>query len=117
MDPYDLLIDALATYRLTRLATADVISEPLRSSVVGRVMGSAIDPSGAHGPATALEAVEAVADPPKVARLITCRWCAGMWIAGGVVAARAMAPKAWRPVGRALALSAGAALLARFETD
>ncbi|MCU1455483.1 MAG: hypothetical protein JWN46_3629 [Acidimicrobiales bacterium] len=117
MDGLELLVDGLATYRLTRLATADIISEPLRASVVGRVLGSTVDPSGSDGPRTALEAVEAVVDPPKLARLITCRWCAGVWIAGGVVVARLVAPKAWDPVARGLALSAGAVLIARFEED
>ena len=61
--------------------------------------------------------VEAVKDPPKLARLITCRWCAGVWIAGAVVAARTIAPRGWDPVAKGLALSAGAALLARFEDE
>ena len=37
---FDLLVDALATYRLTRLATADVISEPARMAVLRHVGGS-----------------------------------------------------------------------------
>ena len=117
MDALELVVDSLATYRLTRLATADIISEPLRASVVGRVMGAPVDPTGEAGPRTALEAVEEVVDPPKLARLITCRWCAGVWIAGGVVVARMVAPRAWQPLARGLALSAGAVLIARFEEE
>jgi hypothetical protein len=112
----DLVLDGLATYRLTRLATADVISEPYRRSLVGRLMGWGAEELAATTP-TSLEAVEGAEDPPKLARLITCRWCAGMWIAGGVVAARALAPRAWDPVARGLALSTGAALISRLETD
>ena len=48
--------------------------------------------------------VDALPEPPKLARLITCRWCAGVWIAAGVVGARSLAPRAWTPVARALAL-------------
>lgn len=107
-----LLIDVLATYRLTRLVTADVISEPIRQALL-RTVG-AEPPPGADDP-TAEEVVESLAHPPRLATLITCRWCAGMWIAGGVSVARALAPRAWAPLSRGLALSAGAVLLARLE--
>lgn len=127
MDPLVLTVDALAAYRLTRLVTADVIAEPVRRSVVMRSMGDdapdsddapAVDhPEAADVTPTALEVVESLDDPPKLARLITCRWCAGIWIAGGVVAARRLAPRAWDPVATAMALSAVAVLLARAETD
>ena len=112
----DLAVDALATYRLTRLVTADIISEPFRRSIVGRLLGWGEEEMAAVHP-TSLEAVEELEDPPKLARLLTCRWCAGVWVAGGVVAARTVAPRAWDPVARGLALSTGAALIARAETD
>jgi hypothetical protein len=56
-------------------------------------------------------------DPPKLAELITCRWCASVWLAAGVVAMRRMAPRAWHPMSTVLAFSAAAALLARLEDD
>jgi hypothetical protein len=40
-----------------------------------------------------------------------------MWIAAGVTVARRLAPSAWEPVSRGLALSASAVLLSRFEDD
>lgn len=109
---FELLVDALATYRLTRLATADVISEPVRMAVVRRV-GVEADP-GEHE-TTAQEVVEAMPDPPRLATLVTCRWCAGMWIAGGVALARRAAPGMWDPAARGLALAATAVLLSRLE--
>ncbi len=113
--PLDLLIDVLATYRLTRLATADIISEPVRHTAVTRMLrGSEVAPDPGLDQ-TAQQIVEDLEDPPKLATLITCRWCAGIWIAGGVVVARALAPRPWDVVARGLAFSAGAALLARFE--
>lgn len=112
----DLAVDAFAAYRLTRLVTADIISEPFRRSVVGRALGWGPEELAAASP-TAQEAVDALDDPPKSARLITCRWCAGMWIAGGVVAARRFAPGAWDPLGRALAVSSIAVLVSRLEDD
>lgn len=111
------MVDALAAYRLTRLATADVISESWRRSVVDRVVADEPDTADARSADTAQEVVDGLPDPPKVARLITCRWCAGIWIAGGVVAARRLAPRAWTPVATGLALSAAATLLARVEED
>lgn len=118
MDPLELLVDVLATYRLTRLATADVISEPVRRSLVGRLVGADQIPESEDGSiVTAQETVESLKDPPKLATLITCRWCAGMWIAGGVVFARQAYPKYWEPLARAMALSAAGTLLARYEDD
>jgi hypothetical protein len=87
-----------------------VISEPARQAVL-RTVG-AEPPPGQDDP-TAKEIVEGLQDPPKLATLVTCRWCAGMWIAAGVT----LAPRAWDPVARGLALSAGAVLLARLESD
>ena len=108
----DLIVDALATYRLTRLATTDVISEPVRMAILRRT--GAEPPPGEDDP-TAQEVVESMADPPRLATLVTCRWCAGIWIAAGVSAARTTVPRAWQPVARGLALSSVAVLLARFE--
>lgn len=115
IDPLELAIDGLAAYRLTRLATADIISEPLRRSVVDRMVANGTEPPPEGD--TAQDVVDAMSEPPKLARLITCRWCAGMWIAAGVVGARTFAPKAWSPLARTLALSAAATLIARAEAD
>ena len=109
-----LAVDVLATYRLTRLATADVISEPVRQAVLRQV--GAEPPPGEEDP-TAQEIVESLDEPPRLATLVTCRWCAGVWIAAGVSVARRLAPGPWDVVARGLALSAGAVLLARFEDD
>jgi hypothetical protein len=109
----DLTVDALATYRLTRLATKDVISEPARRAVVDRLADTDQRPEDE----TAQEIVDGLDRPPSAARLITCRWCAGIWIAGGVVVARAAAPRLWGPVARGLALSSAAVLIARAESD
>lgn len=110
----DLVVDGLATYRLTRLATADVISEPVRQAVLRKV--GAEPPPGEDDP-TAQEVVESLKDPPRLATLVTCRWCAGVWIAAGVGAARLLAPRAWDPVARSLALASAAVLMSRFEDD
>jgi hypothetical protein len=107
-----LLVDVLATYRLTRLVTADVISEPARRVVLAKVGARA--PSDLDDP-SAQEIVESMKRPPRLATLVTCRWCAGVWIAAAVTVVRARAPQLWSPLARGLALSSGAVLLARFE--
>lgn len=111
-----LLVDAVAAYRLTRLVTADDITAPIRDGIVewsyGRLPDVEVDK-----PAIDTWTDVAISDPdaPKLATLVTCRWCAGMWISFGVVAARRLAPRAWSPVADALVCSAAAALLAGFE--
>lgn len=110
----DLVVDVLATYRLTRLATADVISEPARMALLRRV---GAEPRSPDDDPSAQEVVEAMDEPPRLATLVTCRWCAGMWIAGGVAGLRHFAPRRWDPVARGLALAATAVLLSRLEDD
>jgi hypothetical protein len=55
------------------------------------------------------------ADAPKLATLVTCRWCAGVWIAAGVVLARRVAPRQWAPVAEVLAVAAAGTLVAGLE--
>ena len=118
VDPFVLAVDVLATYRLTRLVTSDVLSEPFRLAVLRRVgMGDPTSDDDSGVVASAQQQVEAADDPPRPATLVTCRWCAGVWMAAAVGTARYFAPRAWSPVARALALSAGAVLLAGLEDD
>lgn len=108
------LADALSAYRLTRLVTADTILDGPRDAVVRwsyRDVKSFWDPKIITPTEFAMEDD----DPPKLATLITCRWCAGTWVSLFVVAARRYAPRIWDPLAQALAMSAGAALLARLE--
>lgn len=56
MMPLELAVDALAAYRLTRLAVKDDLTEPWRESLRS----------------------------PFLAALTSCMWCAGVWAAFGV---------------------------------
>lgn len=85
----DLAVDALAAYRLTRLVVEDRIADRPRDALTTRSV---------------------FADD-----LLSCRWCSGVWVSAVVVAARVTCPRVWAPVGRALALSAVAGLLAGLE--
>lgn len=112
-----LLLDSLAAYRLTRLATADKLTAPMRDVLIHRAysaVGRDLDDTGAPV-VDWTEYALADEDAPKLAVLVTCRWCAGMWIALAVVAARRLFPRAWSPLAEGLAFSAGAALLAGLE--
>lgn len=68
LTPWILFLAFGATARLTRLVTDDVIAQPFRIWVVTRW--------GGHS---------------KIATLITCPWCLGLWIAGAVIATQQVA--------------------------
>lgn len=52
--------------------------------------------------------------PHWLGELVTCPWCAGFWVAAGVVAARSWLGF-WPILGTVLAISAVVGLLARIE--
>lgn len=114
MSPLDLVTDVLAVHRLTRLVTEDVITQELRDGVIEW----AYKKSG-YRPVLDGRTWEAIveddSDPPKLAVLVTCRWCASIWLAGGVVAARLALGRTVSPLLRVLALSSAATLLAAVE--
>jgi hypothetical protein len=134
MTPLELATDALAAYRLTKLITDDYLLRGVRERVIVRAYhADEVDGLDAHtrdlldriqhDPSLVrLDAddywqavVEEDDRPPKLAVLVTCRWCAGVWVGLGVVAARRVAPRAWSPIAQALALSAIAGWGTRLE--
>ena len=78
----ELVIDAGAACRLTRLVTTDTITAPLRDRIGDRWPNSPLDV------------------------LVNCPWCTGVWVAAGVQAAALLAPRWWRPAARGLAIAA-----------
>lgn len=114
--------DALAAYRLTRLVTADTLTEPLRRRFIAWTFARSgqqlrVDDATGETVAEALHVapINHGQQVPKLATLITCRWCAGVYVCVGVVIARRRFPRLWQPVAEAAALSAAAALLAGLE--
>lgn len=85
----DLAVDALAVFRLTRLAVEDEITADARSRWFER-----------HDPGTT-----------KLGYLLTCPWCTGFWVSAAAVAARSLAPGLWEPAAKVLALSAAAGIM------
>lgn len=122
--PARLVVDALAVYRLTRLVTEDVLLDPFREAVIRWAYTS--DPEREHdlpdrptiidraGPDAWQDLAHTDHDPPRLATLVQCRWCAGVWVALGVVfVARRF--RWWPAMADALACSAVAGLAARLE--
>jgi hypothetical protein len=121
-----LLLDFLSAYRITRLITADTILDGPRDALV-------IAAYERRGPLTLVndlanaedidlstpggwsELAQVDPDAPKLSTLVTCRFCAGFWCSALVVVARRRFPRQWAPIAEALALSAGAALIAGLE--
>jgi hypothetical protein len=91
MTTTDLALDALAVYRLTRLAVEDEITDGVRTAAEHWLQ------ENSHH---------------KLAYLVTCPWCSGMWLAAGCAMLRARAPEAWRVVRWPLAMSAVSGLIA-----
>lgn len=128
-------VDVLAVHRLTRLVTADEITRPARDAVIrdayaragrlivnvdddefGRTMQGDECVDVAAGGDWSL-VVEQDDEPPKLATLVTCRWCASFWIAAGVLTARRVAPRWWAPAAQVLAASSLSTFMARWEDE
>lgn len=92
--PFDIVIDGLATYRVTRLVVEDHLFDRPRDRLVARLQ---------------------LADHPKLIELIGCPWCVSVYVGFGVVALRRLVPRVWGPLASALAASAVAGLLATHE--
>ena len=88
------VLDALATYRLTRLVTSDRITEGARRR------------AGGWDPAIA------TMTRPGLFDFLTCPWCVGIWVAAAVVGLTAGAPSVWRYPAAGLAFAAVAGWLA-----
>ena len=88
MSTQPLLIDALATHRITHFITADYLAQPIRDYVQHR-----------HG------------EGSKPDYLVNCPWCTSIYVGAGVALARLVAPRTWHVVATALALSDVASLI------
>jgi hypothetical protein len=101
-----LVVDGLAVARLTRLVVLDTITDPIRDRIIEAAYRRR---DGGFEPLDALETWTERAvddnDPPKLATLVTCTWCTGVWVAAGAVVASRVAPRAWRTVATTAALA------------
>jgi hypothetical protein len=99
----DLVIDALATARLTRLVTRDRLTKPWRRRAITAAYGTRGLPDtwDAFGPTVVTDDLEA----PEIAYLLSCTWCSSLYVALVVLALRATVPGLWSPIAKALAAS------------
>jgi hypothetical protein len=81
----NVLVDALAVFRLVHLIQRDSILDTPREHLDLWLQERGLD---------------------RTAELLGCPWCLSVWCAIGVVGARRMFPRAWPPVAEALAFSA-----------
>lgn len=100
---YELTLDGLATYRLTRLVTRDVITEPIRERI-----DKELD----------LLASSRVAEKgftEEIKYAMRCDWCASVYVAAVVLICRRYFPRTWGKLAFVLAGSAVAGFLAGYE--
>jgi hypothetical protein len=86
----DLLVDALAVFRLTKLVNDDEIFADVRDKLLDRF----------HPEDT------------KIGYLITCPWCVSIYAGAAAALARELAPRQWDVVARMLAFSAATGMVA-----
>jgi hypothetical protein len=94
----ELVVDALAAYRMTRLASIDTF--PAAVAVRDRISRWAR--TSGH---------------PAIDEFVHCPWCIGFWIAAAVVVTRTRSTRAWDPIARTLAISAVAGVIAHYLSD
>jgi len=87
---FDVAVDALATHRVTRAVTRDSIPITARPR----------------------DAVRRRWPDSTAAYFATCDWCVSVWAGLAVTTARALAPRAWDPIARALAASTVTGIIA-----
>jgi hypothetical protein len=112
------LLDAAATARLARLVTDDMLTEHHRELLL-RALYRRRDARAQLpiGYATWAQWARDDPEPPALAQLLTCPWCASFWLGLGVVAARRLAPGLWGPLAKALAYSQAAGMAARITAE
>ena len=98
MGPYDLVLAAVATHKLSRLITKDSITSPLRAPVVRYV-----EPAGGG---EVNEEVRVDGALHALGELAVCPICLDVWIATALVGGLALAPRASRLVASILSVTA-----------
>jgi hypothetical protein len=91
--PADVAVLGLATHKLSRLLTKDAVTSPLRAPFTRYA-----EPAG-EGELN--EEVRGTGAQHAVGELITCPFCAGVWIATGLSAGLVFAPRLTRLVAAA----------------
>jgi len=103
IEPWDVAVGAVATFRFSRLASKNSVTSPLRAPFTKY--------QGPGGPAETMEEARGAGARRVVGELITCPFCVSVWTAATYTAGLVIAPRATRLAGSTLALIAGSDLL------
>jgi len=101
--PGDVVLLAIATYRLSRLISKDAITSPLRARWTRYVAPA--------GPSEVQEEVRQDGAAHATGELLTCPFCLAQWVATGLVFSYVINPRATRWVAATLTAVAGSNLL------
>lgn len=99
----DVALCAAATHKLSRLLTKDPVTSPLRAPFTTY--------QGTADPAELEEEVRGHGTQHAIGELVTCPFCAEVWVATGLMAGLVFLPRTTRLVIGGLASLAGADLL------
>jgi hypothetical protein len=99
-EPWDVVLTAVATFRLSRLLTKASVTSPLRAPFTRYV--------APQGPAELHEEAQSENAKHTVGELATCPFCMSVWVASTLTAGQLLWPRATRTAMGALAALAGA---------
>ncbi len=102
----DLLLFGIATHKLSRVATKDLVTSPFRAPFVKFKKSAGAGEVEEEARGEGLQ--EAIGD------LITCPYCIAPWIASALVLASQRAPRATRVLGGIFAITVGSDFLNQF---
>ena len=99
----DVILNAAATHKLSRLLAKDPVTSPLRAPFTAY--------QGTQGPAELKEEVRGQGGRKTVGELVTCPFCTSVWVATGLTAGLVYLPRTTRLAMGTLAALAGADML------
>lgn len=103
LEPADVALSAAATHKLSRLLTKDPITSPLRAPFASY--------EGTSGPAELADQPRSRGEEKTIGELVTCPFCAEVWIGTGLTAGLVFMPRTTRLVMGTFAALAGADIL------
>ncbi|PWI42972.1 DUF1360 domain-containing protein [Streptomyces sp. ICBB 8177] len=101
--PWDVLLCAGATHRLSRLLSKDPVTSPLRAPFTRF--------EGTSGPSELAEDVRGSGLRKALGELVTCPFCVGLWVATALSAGLVLAPRVTRLAAATLTADAASDLL------
>ncbi|HET9893878.1 MAG TPA: DUF1360 domain-containing protein [Streptosporangiaceae bacterium] len=99
----DVLMSAAATHKLSRLITKDPVTSPLRAPFASF--------EGTSGPAELADQPRGNGAEKSIGELVTCPFCAEVWVGTGITAGLVFLPRITRLVMGTFAALAGADIL------